>query len=393
MEAVKKNITKIYILTTLSSFIFVGPIIVLFMQERELSFKEIMILESIFAIAIFILEVPSGYISDQIGRVKTIIIAKFIMLISHLTLTFSTKFWQFLVAEILFALYFALISGTLEAFVYESLIALNKAEQYKKVMGNIRFIGFLSAGIGAVIGGLLSSISFQAVFLANTINILIAPFVALKLVEPNKKEIRDKKMGVKEVIRATKDTFFNGTALKWIILLSSVVYMFNQSAFWFYQPYLKLSGVEVVYFGIIFASFQFIAAISAKFAYKIEAKIGLYNSLQLITLLTAMSLILMGSFVAIYSFLFIYMQQFTRSVKSIIISDIINKNSPKNYRATILSIASFVDRVFIAILLPILGYVEGAYGIKVTLILMGVSLVVGGAVLLYIIKRNFLPYQ
>ena len=387
-RGLEKNITKIYALDISSSFILVGPIIVLYMQERGLSFQEIMLLQSIFAFATFTLEVPTGYISDMLGRKKTLIIAQTIMVLSHLTYTFSTNFWHFLVGELLFALYFALISGTIDALIYDTLILLNKEHEYKKIKGNIHFFSFLAAATGAVVGSFLTPFGLKFVFLINTINLIITPLIALVLIEPDISKKEFAKSSLKDVIKAAKKTFFNGSNLKWVVLFSSVVYIFNQSVFWFYQPYLKLSGVDLVYFGIIFASFQIIAAISSKFAYKIEARLNLIGSFILIALFTGGSLILMGLVVMPFSFIFIYMQQFVRAVKTIIVSDAINKQSSSTFRATMLSVSSFLDKLLIAILMPILGYLEGVFSIKTTLIIMGVLSLILSFSIIYLLKKH-----
>jgi len=387
-ELLEKNITKVYILTSLGSFILVGPILVLYMQENGLTLQEIMVLQSIFAFSIVVLEVPTGYISDRFGTKVTIVLAYLIMAISHILYILSNTFLDFLVAEIFFALSFALISGSLEAFVYNTLLSINKEDEYKKILGNMHFYSYIFGALGAITGGFLAQYGLRFTFIVNIINLSLTPLVALLLVEPLKNSKIRGKESIKEVLEVAKKTFFNGSVLKYIVLFSAVIYMFNQSVFWFYQPYLKLSGVDLVYFGIIFASFQVVAAFSSKVAHKIEKRLGLLYSFILITLLVSGSLILMGSFVYTFSFLFIYMQQFTRAFKKIIISDAINKKIDSKYRATILSLESFVSKLFISIVMPIIGYLEGVFSLEITLIIMGVFTFILSFSLILIIRRK-----
>ena len=49
------------------------PIVVPFYESNGLSMKDIMILQAVYSIAIVVLEIPSGYLADVIGRRKTLI--------------------------------------------------------------------------------------------------------------------------------------------------------------------------------------------------------------------------------------------------------------------------------------------------------------------------------
>jgi MFS family permease len=393
VKELEKNITKIYYFDFFISFIFVGPIIVLFIESRGISFKDIMILQSIFAIAIFALEVPTGIIGDRLGRKKTITIASFILVVSHICYVLSDSFIEFLFAEILFAFAFAMFSGTIEAFIYDTLLELNKEDEFKKILGKKNFIGYISSGLGAIMGGLLAKISLDFVFYANTLTLIVAPFIALSLTEPNYKKSTQKR-AYKEIIDISKKIFFNGSNLKWIVVFSAIVYAFNQSVFWTYQPYLKLCGVDLVYFGIIFASFQVVAAYSSKYAHNIEAKIGTFGSLILIVVMVGVSEILMGSFIYLFSFILIYAQQFARGFKAVIISDIINKEANSTYRATILSLVGFVSKLFVSIVMLIVGYIQDLYSIRVVLVLLGVLvLVFGFSIILIIRSKNVVSKQ
>jgi hypothetical protein len=56
---IKNNIWKLYLYKILSGMLFSVPIMVLFWQQNGLSLTDIMILQSIFAIFVVILEIPT----------------------------------------------------------------------------------------------------------------------------------------------------------------------------------------------------------------------------------------------------------------------------------------------------------------------------------------------
>ena len=65
------NLPKIYFFNASYMFLVIMPIVVLFWQHHGLNMEKIFLLQSIFGIALFVFEVPSGYFSDLLGRKKS----------------------------------------------------------------------------------------------------------------------------------------------------------------------------------------------------------------------------------------------------------------------------------------------------------------------------------
>ena len=68
------NIIRLYIIKAAKWFMLIMPIVVLFYQENGLGMQEVFTLQAIYSIAIVVLEIPSGYFADALGRKKTLII-------------------------------------------------------------------------------------------------------------------------------------------------------------------------------------------------------------------------------------------------------------------------------------------------------------------------------
>ena len=139
-QKLKRNIWKIYLFNIFSSLTFFVPIIVLFWQDNGLNLTQIMILQSLFALAIVILEVPTGYFADIVGRKRSLILASFFLTIGVFVYSIGHNFYQFLIAEILWAFGVSLISGTDSAFIYDTLKDLKQEKLYKKIVGMLYFI-------------------------------------------------------------------------------------------------------------------------------------------------------------------------------------------------------------------------------------------------------------
>src|SRR3989344_6835397 len=134
---IKSNIWKMYLYTFFISLSFFTPVIVLFWQDNGLSLTKIMLLQSIFSIAVVVLEIPTGYFADVFTRKRALVIASFSVFFSMLVYGFSSNFYQFLIAEILWAVGMSFISGTDSAFIYDTLKDIKREKEYKKIQGNV----------------------------------------------------------------------------------------------------------------------------------------------------------------------------------------------------------------------------------------------------------------
>lgn len=384
----RQNLWKFYLYNIFSSMFFFVPIMVLFWQDNGLSLTEVMLLQSIFAICTVILEIPSGYFADLFGRKKSLLVASITGLLAIFIYSIGISFLHFIIAEVFFAINVSFTSGTTTAFIYDTLQDLGEEKNYKKVWGNILFYGLIALAFSNILGGFLGSINFRySLYASLPFFVMMIPLV-LSMEEPKRDKIVVEKGYLKLLILSIKEIIIKNKKLRWIIVYSGVIYAFNQSALWLYQPYFKLSGLKIVYFGLVFALFQLVAAFSSKYAYILEKKLGTKFSLVLLTFLVSGSFLLMSNFIFLFSFSFCFIQQFVRGFKKIIISDYINQLAPANMRATTLSAESFVGRLVYAVIVPLFGLVADIYTLKQSLLLIGITALLSGLIIIFILKRD-----
>ncbi len=386
-KKLQANIWKYYLRQFFGGMLFVVPVIVLFWQENGLSITEIMVLQSIYAIVVVLLEVPTGYFADLYGRKKSLIIASIATFLAVLAYSLSSNFFQFLGAEILFAFGISFASGASSAFVYDTLAGIKKEFEYKKVWGNSLFMSMIAVGLSGIIGGFIADISLRYTMYVSLPFIALVIPITLWMYEPQKEKVIFQRGYGREVLNTIKDTFTANRKLMWLILYSGVVYAFNQAALWLYQPYFALSGLSVVYFGFVFAGFQLVSAISSKYSYKIEMFLGKKFSLMMLIFLVSTSYILMANFVFLFSFSFAFLQQFVRGFRGVVIDDYINKLANSKTRATILSSDAFIGKIIYATIIPIIGWITDVYSLLQAITVLGVSTLLIGIVMLLLIKK------
>lgn len=140
------------------------PIVVLFFQDNGLSMTQIFLLNSIFSISIVVFEIPSWYFSDVLGRKKSLIIAAILGTLWIFSHSLSYWFWWFMFAEIIMALSLWFFSWTDSAIIYDTLLAIWKEKNYKKIEWKMEATWNFSEAIAWILGGLLATISLRTPF-------------------------------------------------------------------------------------------------------------------------------------------------------------------------------------------------------------------------------------
>ena len=129
---IKRQINKLYTLTTVSYFRIAGASWVALLALRGFSLLQIGILESIFHIASSCFEIPSGVVADVFGRKRTLALSKLVSVLSCLAMILSDNFGTVAFAIAFSALSYNLESGTIEALAYDSLKSVKQEEKYNQ---------------------------------------------------------------------------------------------------------------------------------------------------------------------------------------------------------------------------------------------------------------------
>ena len=69
-----RNIRRTLAFSFLQVFMVLMPVIVLFFESRGLRLSEVLLLQAWFAGLVLVLEVPSGYLADLLGRKRTLVV-------------------------------------------------------------------------------------------------------------------------------------------------------------------------------------------------------------------------------------------------------------------------------------------------------------------------------
>ncbi|MCK4427171.1 MAG: MFS transporter [candidate division Zixibacteria bacterium] len=381
----EKNILKFYWYRFTKFGLFHIAIMVLFYQQRGLSFSQIMILQSFYYFAKVFSEVPTGALADRFGRKKSLVIGSFCHSSAYLLIFLSHSFILFNLGEIIAGISMSFAYGADSALAYDTLKNLGREKEYQKVEGNAHSMRLLAFAIFAPIGGLLATLNLALPYLASSIVIFLSGLLALTFVEPGKEgskvqKFKGSRFEVRKKyyheIRRSLNLMLNEKRILWLVLFFSLVFLATRLGFWTYQPYMKKVGVPVSLFGVVFASFHLFTALFSKYADKIEKALKENLTLLIMPFLVIVSFVLMSRFLFLWSIGFIFLQQVSMATHEPILKNYLNRYTSSDIRATMFSVQHMAGNLVFAVTAPFLGSFVDKSGLENALLIFALVIII-----------------
>lgn len=191
----ERNLKLLNILTFLNGFRAYEGVMAIYFATISGSFAMGMTVFAVMNLSSSFFEIPTGVMSDNIGRKKTLLLYYFSGTLAVLLFYLSNSTEMLIAGAVVTGFSMALRSGAVSAFVYENLDLLDKKDEFKKVEGKRLALGryaLVTAGLaGTVIiylTDIRTAILFTLVILA--IAFLISFFLKdIQKFEPRKANI------------------------------------------------------------------------------------------------------------------------------------------------------------------------------------------------------------
>ena len=393
---------------------FAEPFLVLFLLARGMDYLQIGTLYAIRMIAVNVLEVPSGFAADALGRRGTMLTAFGGYLLSFAAFYAGGAFRHFAAAMLLFAVGEAFRTGTHKAMIMTYLASRGwlhlKAHYYGRTRSWSQLGAALSAAIAAVI--VFAGQSYGPVFLFSMIPyaldaLLIASYPreldGPRAAErpPGKTSARgDARATAQRVVAAFGETFrelaraARSPRIAVTVANASLLGGFYKAAKDFLQPMVRalalslpvLAGVEeirrsAVLIGILYSLLYLATSFTSRFAGNLADRLGSLQKALNIELLVGLGLTFAAGAchafgfpapaVVLFMFLFV-LHNARRPLSVTFMSDAVSED----IQATALSIESQVQSLFGAAFALGIGAVADAAGGSVG---VGVAVVAGVA--------------
>ncbi len=382
----EKNLQRILALAFFQVFLVLMPVIVLFFESRGLTLPEIFLLQAWFAAVVLIMEAPSGYLADLLGRKRVIVMGTFVLGVGQSVLLFAEGFWQLALFESCLGLGVSLISGADLALLYDTEIALNEnAQRRHKAVRRLFTIRNLSEALAAATCSVLLIWSMEFAVYAQVAGAWIAFLLTFGLVEPPGNRL-GRESHLRNISTVLRHLLLNGSVLRLTFLAMSVWALTTMFAIWLLQKHWQQLGIGLVHYGWLWAALTFVSAAAGRYALSLEDRFGSTAMLVVVGIGPVLGYLGLGTLGALGGVLVSVLFFACRGFGHVILSDALNKRVPSEFRATANSFASLGFRAAFALTAPLVAAVLNLWGMATTFLLLGgMSLVIFATLLVPLI--------
>ncbi len=371
----RRNIYALYVIKLSKWLMLIMPIIALFYHDNGLDEFDIYLLQALYSVSLAVLEIPSGYMADILGRKKILLLGAILGTFGFLLYSFSSTFAGFVAAEAILGLGGSFISGSDTAILFDTLEAADMQRQYLRFEGRITAAGNLAETTAAILGGLIAAwLSYRAVYVAQTIIAATAIPAALLLREPSLNKGKKEQFNVHHIINICQYALLHNRQLAAAIILSAVTGVATLCMAWTAQIYFVAQGFNEQQITPLWVALNLVVAITSAYATVIDKKLRQLTSLALITFFIPLGYIALGLLPTSYALGSLFCFYILRGYATPVLKNLTNQFCDSAIRATVFSIRSLIIRVGFALLGPAIGSLTSRTSLGFALITAGLSL-------------------
>ncbi len=370
MLKIQSNIKKLYAFSFLQMSLFPMAIITLFWKDQiGMSLTQILVLQGIFAVAMVVMEYPSGYVSDRIGYRRALNYAALIGVAGWGVYTIADSFSGVLIAEILLGISMSFISGSDSALLFESLKITGHEQDYTRQQGRVSGAGQVGEACGAIFAGLLYAMAPLLPFIIQVVVWVLIFLLTRTLVEPER-SVAPPTSHFLEAWRSTRYALLENRRLRYTILLNLVLGLASFYPVWLIQPYMQDGGVPLSWFGPIWAVANLSVAVFALVSHRFHSGFGPGRMVLLCAALIIGGYLGLGLGGGLWGFLFYYLLTMMRGLRGPVLMNYAQQEIPSANRAGILSLQSLCFRLGFVCTGPLIGKLADKAGVQQTFLLL-----------------------
>ena len=348
MSRLQSNIIKYNYYKIFTKRVFLPLIAIFLIDQGGVTLNQLALIASITAMVQFVMEIPSGYIADKFGHKQSLVFGAFISAVSVLPYIFFPGFWGGLMASVIFFAGSAFTSGTLQAFMHETLLGLGRDTEYSEVMGKGQSFGLFGNIVLISFIPLTYALHPKLPFLLGFICLFIAFLITLSFYSPPARltiEEAGYRAGGNNTLRtiiATMPIF----RMFLVFLIFALVSSAFDFASMFREVIFRNIGIPVTFFGFILALGSLVAAIVGWYIHHLKkltpSTFYFFDAVYLVIAYILVG-ILQQPILLILAFILFPAYDRTRNI--IFEAQVFDEFPQSRYKATLISIMNFMTLI------------------------------------------------
>lgn len=360
-----------------------GPIAILYYSQVSGSYALGMSIFSAAMLAQSIFEMPTGILSDMVGRKKTVVYGAVAGVFALTFYAIGGTYLALLIGAIFEGLGRAFYSGNNDALLYDTLVEMEQRETFQEYLGKTSSMYQFALAISAIIGSLIAAISFRTVYWVSVIPMVLALIVSVRLIEPHVHTSAN--TNVYSHLKIAIRNFRQNARLRSLSLAWIVSYAIGESS-WLIRSAFIVTLWPVWAIGIAQMIGNATAAISFYYAGRIIKRFGEFR-LLVGGMLISEAVNLFGLiFASVISPALMASNSIFFGVNNVAKQSLIQHEFSSEQRATMGSLNSFVGSIAFAIFSFLLGGLADRIGIVPALVITALLSIIPMALYFHVLR-------
>jgi MFS family permease len=370
-----KNISIGYALAALNqSWFWLGIWVFFYLLHTD--YAGIGIIETVMISTSILAEIPTGAISDLVGKKRALLLAFFLGSVGNVIMGFSTSLPMLALSAFTMTVGASFYSGTFEAFMYDTLKSLKKEKLYDHVISRANTFANGSLALASIIGGFLYTFDPRLPFFMVAGALFLAFVLTLLLKEPAVETDHFSLKGfIQQNRQGFKQLFYSKPMIALTVFLLSVAIFsvnFNQ----FLNDFLAIDfGFQPTQLGVFSAVVYLVAAFGSHLTPSLTRPFGHIRSVIFITILFAVTSIVSPYIGIIIGAGTILLRVTLMVMFQNISSALINKAVDSKYRATTISTFNMLANIPYVLTAYLIGSMIDTIGSVWFTFYLGISLI------------------
>jgi MFS family permease len=310
---------------------------------------------SIEMLSTSIFEVPTGIISDVVGRRKTIILGAIMAVLTLVCYAIGINFAILALGSVFAGLARSFYSGNNQALLHDSLIENNQEEAYAEHAGKTSSMFQFALAASAVLGGVIAYYSFPLVMWISVLPQIVCLVISLQVTEP-KMRAKDDTTNIYNHLKEAILKFKENSKLRSLSVASILEYGIGETMFQFTSAFVALLW-PVWAIGISRMLANIFAAVSMRASGKITKRFGYFKSLIGANLYSRIVGLIAVVYPTVISPVLLSTTSFPYGISSIAKDTLFQKEFTDKQRATMGSLNSLAGSLFFAVFAFIFGFI------------------------------------
>jgi MFS family permease len=341
-----------YVYAVLANAVFQRGVFVIFLLQQGFSAAQVALLQTLVYLVSGLAELPTGFIADRVGRRASIVIGQLLIagcLLGQVTLS---GYGVFLALFVVHGVGMAFVSGAETALLYDLLVRRGARASYVQVKSRFNMLGTVTSGAAIALGGQLQRLSWEVVYVGSAACLVLAVVVLVSRVP----EIR----GADAVDEQDGAEDEHGDATAWrallrvatpalvtLVVVSGLMHATLTPYFIFAQQTLSAQGAGTALVSVVISAGFLVGGLTPLLSARADRRFGYRFLVPLALLALAAALGLSGLglvWVTVAAFLVLVG---IPDISVVIVDNVFNEAVPSRYRASLLSMITFVESVLI----------------------------------------------